>query len=94
MLCGLPSIGRQSYICIKLRQDIHMLLVEFKALLKLKSGDALGCYLFTSSGNVSNSRQDSQIEESISGRCMKVELSVHGASNIICRIRYSVCINY
>ena len=39
------------------------------------------CYLLTSSGNLSSSRQDSQIEENIFGRCTEVELSVHGASN-------------
>ena len=50
MPCGLPSVGSQSYIHIKLQQDTHVLLVEFKASLKLKSGDALACYLLTSSG--------------------------------------------
>ena len=77
MPCGLPSVGRQSYICFKLQRDKHTLLVEFKASLKLKSGDTLACYLLTSS------RQDSQIEESIAGRCMKVKLSVHGTSNML-----------
>ena len=65
-----------------LTRHTHTLLVEFKALLKLKSDDTLACYLLASSGIVSSSRQDSQIEESIAGRCTKVRLSVHGTSNI------------
>ena len=52
MLCGPPSVGRQSYIHIKLQRDTHTLLLEFKASLELKSGDTLACYLFTSSGTV------------------------------------------
>ena len=80
---GFSSIGRQSYIRIKLRRDACELLVEFKASLELKSGDALAYYLHTSSGNASSNRQDSQIEESITGRCTKVELSVHGMSNML-----------
>ena len=68
-----PSVGRQSYIYIKLRRDTHILLIEFKTSLKLKSGDTLACYLLTSSGNTNSSRQDSQIKESIAGRCTKVE---------------------
>ena len=82
MLCKLPSTGRQSYIRIKLRRDTHALLVEFKTSLKLKTGNALACYLLTYSGIMSSSRQDSQTEESIAGRCTKVELSFHGVSNM------------
>ena len=78
------------HIRIRLRRHTHALLVEFKALLKLKSGNVLACYLLTSSGNASSSRQDSQIEESIAGRCMKVKLSVHGASNKLYMV-FCVC---
>ena len=59
---GRPSIGRQSYVRIKLQRDTHASWVELKALLKLKSDDALACYLLTSSATA---RQDSEVEESI-----------------------------
>ena len=36
---------------------------------KLKSDDALACYLLTFIGTVNSSRQDSQVEESTVGRC-------------------------
>ena len=45
---GLPSIGRQSYVHIKLQRDTHTLWVELKASPKLKCDDALACYLLTS----------------------------------------------
>ena len=82
---GLPNIGRQSYVRIKLRRDTHMSWVELKASPKLKCDDALACYLLTSNETASSSSQDSQVEESIAGRCTKVALSAHGMS--ICRIR-------
>ena len=55
---------------------------ELKASLKLKSDNALACCLLASSGTTNSSRQNSQVEESIAGRCTKVALSVHGASNM------------
>ena len=95
MLCGLPSVGRQNCICIKFQRDTHVLLVKFKALLKLKSGDVLGCHLLTFSQNVSSNRQDSQIGESIAGRCTKVKSSVHGVSymwyTVFCVSRLLTC---
>ena len=45
MLHGHPSVGRQSYVRIKLQRDTHVSWVELKALLKLKSDDALACQL-------------------------------------------------
>ena len=62
---GYPSVGRQSYICIELRQDTHALWVELNALLKLKSDGALACYLLASSGTTSSSRQ---VNESMTPR--------------------------
>ena len=56
---GCPSVGRQNYVCIKLQQDTHASWVELKALLKVKSNDALACCLLTSSGTA---RQDSEVE--------------------------------
>ena len=82
MLHGLPSIGRQSYVRIKLRRDTHTSWVELKASPKLKCDNALACYLLASSETASSSSQDSQVEESIAGRCTKVALSVHGKSNM------------
>ena len=80
-----PSVG--SYVRIKLQQDTHVSWVELKASLKLKSDNALACYLLTSSGTTSSSRQDSQVKESIAGRC-EVALSVHGALANTLRILY------
>ena len=82
MPCRLPSIGRQSYIRIKLQQDTDASWVELKASPKLKCDDVLACYLLASNGTTSSNRQDSQVKEIIAGRCMKVALSVHGASNM------------
>ena len=79
---GFPSIERQSYVRIKLRQDTHTSWVKLKASPKLKCDDALACYLLASSETTSSSIQDSQVEESIAGRCTKVALSVHGMSNM------------
>ena len=44
MPLGCTSVGRQSYVRIKLRQDTHALWVEFKTSLQLKSADVLACY--------------------------------------------------
>ena len=81
----LPSIGRQSYVHIKLRRDTHTSWVELKASpkLKLKFDNALACYLLASSETASSSCQDSQVKESIAGRRTKVALSVHGTSNML-----------
>lgn len=56
--------------------------VELKVSPKWKCNDALAGYLLASSETASSSIQDSQVEESIAGRRMKVALSVHGASNM------------
>ena len=80
---GLPSIGWQSYVCIKLRRDTYTSWVKLKASPKLKCDNALVCYLLAFSETVSSSIQDSQVEESIAGRCTKVALSVHDASNML-----------
>ena len=53
---GRPSVGRQSYVRIKLQRDTHASWVELKASLKLKSDDVLACYLLTSSGMARKSR--------------------------------------
>ena len=68
--------------CLRSHSTLHVLSVKSKASLKLKSNNSLACYLLASSGTMSSSRQDSPVEESIAGRCMKVALSVHGASNM------------
>ena len=78
----LPSIGKQSYVRIKLQRDTHTSWVELKALPKLKCDDTLACYLLASTETTSRSSQDSQVEESIAGRRTKVALNVHGVSNI------------
>ena len=78
----LSSIGRQSYVRIKLQRDTHTLCVKLKASPKLKCGDALACYLLAPSETASSSSQDSQVEESVAGGRTKVALSVHGTSNM------------
>ena len=45
---GLPSVGRQSYVRIKLQQDTHASWIELKEPLKLKRDNTLACYLSTS----------------------------------------------
>ena len=82
MPCTLPSVGRQSYIFTKLRQNTDVPWVELRASPKLKCDDTLACYLPASNGTASGSRKDSQVEEIIAGGHMKVALSVHGASNM------------
>ena len=62
MTHGHTSVGRQSYVRIKLQQDTHALWVELKASFKLKSDDALACYLLTSTGTMGSNRQ---VDESI-----------------------------
>ena len=79
----LPSIGRQSYVHIKLQRDTRTSWVELKSSPKLKFDNALACYLLASSETASSSCQDSQVKESIAGRRTKVAISVHGASNML-----------
>ena len=45
---GRPSVGRETYIRIKLRKDTHVLWVEAKRARELKSDDALACHLLSS----------------------------------------------
>ena len=65
MPCGRPSVGRQSYVRIKLRRDTHASWIELKASLKLKSDDALARYLLNFSGTTNSSMQGRQFDESI-----------------------------
>ena len=79
---GYLSVGRQTYVRIKSWQDTHVLWVKLKASLELKSDKTLGCHLLASGKIANSSRQDSQVKESIGGKWMKVELSVHGTSKM------------
>ena len=63
MLLGRPPAGRASYIRIKLQQETHILWVEIKHSLGLKSDDTLASYLlsYMTVGRSDNSTEENDV---------------------------------
>lgn len=63
MPLGCPSVGRTSYTRIKLQKETHILWIEIKRSLGLKSDDALPCRLLNTTVTVSNRRNFTEVND-------------------------------
>ena len=68
MLPGSSSVGRASYIRIKLRKETYISWIEMKRFICSKNDDALACHLLSTTATVLNVRDSMEANDLIRSR--------------------------
>ena len=58
-----PTVGRPSYVHIKLQKELHTLWIEIKHCLGLKSDNVLACHLLSTKMTISNKRNSTETND-------------------------------